>query len=229
MTLGSRLKEERERLGLTQAKLGALVGAAERTVIEWEKNASSPKGHLLEVMGRLGLDAAYVVTGQRLPRVQESAARYALNQSGPQQEQEDRVPDWLVPIPRYEVRAGAGAGTQMYEIELKGTFAIRRDAMSRTFGREGDGFAAVLVTGDSMEPTLRDGDEIVIDTRMVDTRDGVYVFALDGDLRVKRLRRRMDGDLEVWSDNPAYPREIVKAESAAGLRVIGRVVWPRIR
>ena len=229
MTLGSRLKEERERLGLTQARLGALVGAAERTVIEWEKNASSPKGHLLEVMAQVGLDAAYVVTGRRQDRVQESAPRYEMVGSSTDQSQEERVPDWLVLIPRYELRASAGTGARMYELELKGDIAFRREAMGRTLGREGDGFAAVLVAGDSMEPTLRDGDEIVIDTRMADMRDGVYVFALDGDLRVKRLRRRIDGDLEGWSDNPAYPPEVVKAESAAQLNLLGRVVWPRIR
>ncbi|NJB68833.1 DNA polymerase V [Desulfobaculum xiamenense] len=63
----------------------------------------------------------------------------------------------------------------------------------------------VRVHGDSMiDARLQDGDVIVVD-RAVDVRDNhVVVAALDGELTVKRIRRR-DGKLWLMPENPEYP------------------------
>ena len=64
-TIGSRLREERERLGLSQPALGEIAGAAKRTVIDWEKGKSSPNGTQLAALTAAGLDVLYILTGQR--------------------------------------------------------------------------------------------------------------------------------------------------------------------
>ena len=61
----SRLKEERERLGLTQPAFAELAGAAKRTVIDWEKGVSSPTAVQLAAMASAGADVLYVVVGMR--------------------------------------------------------------------------------------------------------------------------------------------------------------------
>lgn len=61
----SRLKQERERLGLTQPALAELAGAAKRTVVDWEKGASSPTAVQLAALAAAGADALYIVTGAR--------------------------------------------------------------------------------------------------------------------------------------------------------------------
>lgn len=63
--IGCRIKEERERLGLSQPQLAALANASKRTVIEWEKSATSPNAVQLSALAEHGLDAHYVVTGTR--------------------------------------------------------------------------------------------------------------------------------------------------------------------
>lgn len=63
--IGERLKNERQRLGLTQPALAEAAGAAKRTVIDWEKGVSSPTAAQLEALARMDLDVLYVVTGQR--------------------------------------------------------------------------------------------------------------------------------------------------------------------
>lgn len=60
-----RLKEERERLGLTQPAFAELAGAAKRTVIDWEKGVSSPTAVQLAAMASAGADVLYVVSGVR--------------------------------------------------------------------------------------------------------------------------------------------------------------------
>jgi transcriptional regulator with XRE-family HTH domain len=63
--IGQRLKEERERLALSQTDFAALVNAAKRTQIEWEKDNSSPSAAQLNLFFQAGVDIQYVVTGIR--------------------------------------------------------------------------------------------------------------------------------------------------------------------
>lgn len=63
------------------------------------------------------------------------------------------------------------------------------------------------VAGDSMTPTLEDGDLLVVD-RSVNPRSGqIVVAAVAGDLTVKRLGR---GRLE--ADNPSHPPIILQED-----------------
>lgn len=60
-----RLKEERERLGLTQPALAEVAVAGKRTVIDWEKGVSSPTAVQLAAIASAGADVLYIVTGKR--------------------------------------------------------------------------------------------------------------------------------------------------------------------
>src|SRR5690349_1141193 len=64
--IGGRLKEERERLELTQPSFAEAAGAKKRTVIDWEKGVSSPTAVQLAALAAVGVDALYVLTGTRL-------------------------------------------------------------------------------------------------------------------------------------------------------------------
>lgn len=63
--IGGRLREERERLGVTQAALSAIVGAGKRTVIDWEKGVTAPTAVQLAAMADAGFDVLYILTNQR--------------------------------------------------------------------------------------------------------------------------------------------------------------------
>ena len=92
----------------------------------------------------------------------------------------------------------------------------------REHGLEPASLSTVAVTGDSMQPTLRDGDEILVDRTPRPLRDGVHVVRVDEALLVKRLETGRPGLITLISDNPAY-RPIALRPRA--LEVIGRVVW----
>lgn len=62
--IGTRLKEERERLGLTQPEFAALGGASKRSQIEWEKGGQVPNAAFLAAVDMHGVDVQYVVTGR---------------------------------------------------------------------------------------------------------------------------------------------------------------------
>lgn len=63
--IASRLKEERERLGLTQPVFAEAAAAKKRTLIDWEKGVSSPTAVQLAALAAIGVDVAYVLTGSR--------------------------------------------------------------------------------------------------------------------------------------------------------------------
>lgn len=73
-----------------------------------------------------------------------------------------------------------------------------------------------------MEPTLRDGDEILVDRTARPMRAGIHVIRLDDMLLVKRLEPGPGGILRVISDNGAYPRI---ERPAHEVEIVGRVVW----
>ena len=84
----------------------------------------------------------------------------------------------------------------------------------------------IRVQGDSMSPTLADGDDILVDgadgaNRL---RDGIYVLRRDDSLMVKRLAvNPFAGRVTLRSDNAAYPEW--KDVEMSTLNIIGRVVW----
>ena len=65
MTVGARIKEERERLGLSQDALGQLAGSSRRSVINWESDTTAPGVEALALMAQGGVDVLFVVTGAR--------------------------------------------------------------------------------------------------------------------------------------------------------------------
>ncbi|MCR4579509.1 MAG: helix-turn-helix transcriptional regulator, partial [Treponema sp.] len=67
----------------------------------------------------------------------------------------------------------------------------------------GNKFAASRVRGDSMEPTLFDGDIIICDMDGYDGTDGVYAIIYKGNGFVKRLQRISEG-VRIISDNHFY-------------------------
>jgi hypothetical protein len=133
--------------------------------------------------------------------------------------------DALIPVPRLDVGASAGGGAADASERALGRIGFDPRWLRR-LGLAADTAALIRVEGDSMEPTLSDGDEILVDRsdRTGRLRDGLYVLRLDGALLVKRLAispaaRRVS----ILSDNPAYPGW--PDCDPAAVDVVGRVLW----
>lgn len=65
MPIGDRLREERERLGLSQPKFAALAATTKQTLFSWESGKTAPDGFQLAAIAEAGVDVLYVLTGQR--------------------------------------------------------------------------------------------------------------------------------------------------------------------
>lgn len=67
MTIGARLKEERERLGFTQPAFAGLAETTKKSQIDYEKDLTQPKAGYLAAVAKVGADVQYIVTGTRCP------------------------------------------------------------------------------------------------------------------------------------------------------------------
>lgn len=72
MGIPTRLKEERERLGFTQAGLAERIGSTKRSVINWEGGDASPSAEAIGSMAAHGADVLYILTGQRSKPVEST-------------------------------------------------------------------------------------------------------------------------------------------------------------
>lgn len=81
MSIGERLREERERMGLSQPKFAALASTTKQTLFSWESGKTAPDGFQLSVLAESGVDIQYVLTGHREVGVPVDAAEQALLES----------------------------------------------------------------------------------------------------------------------------------------------------
>lgn len=127
-------------------------------------------------------------------------------------------------VPKLAVGASAGAGALAEGEALAGKVGFD-EAWLRKMGVEPRNVSLIRVEGDSMQPVLNDGDDIMVDkgAALKPLRDGIHVIRIDGVLMVKRLARAPGGRLSVLSDNPAYPSW--PDRDPAEVQVVGRVVW----
>lgn len=79
--------------------------------------------------------------------------------------------------------------------------------------------------GDSMEDTINDHDLLLVDTGRLDFNNGgIFLLQRNNDWFVKRLRLKLNGDLEVISDNKKYGVETFKPNDDVEIKIKGRVI-----
>lgn len=143
---------------------------------------------------------------------------------GPEENSYEAVPDWVA-VPRLPLEASAGPGAVSGALAAQempfDAFRFSRRWL-REQGLEAGMLSSIRVLGDSMDPLLRDGDEILVDRTPRAFREGVHVVRLSDALHVKLLQAVPPGGLRLISKNPAYePVEVPMAD----VDVVGRVVW----
>ncbi len=132
-----------------------------------------------------------------------------------------------IQLPFYEITASAGIGV-LVEIEDQAkTISFEPEWLRKEVGVNPNDVFLMLVDGDSMYPTLKNGSMIMVDKNLSGLSDGIYVMRHDNSLLVKRLQSLPNGIVKVKSDNTMYEPWEIKREDFNGtdLELIGRVVW----
>ena len=124
----------------------------------------------------------------------------------------------MIPFPPI-VRLAAGTGEVVFEESPEVSIAVAAEALA-SWARP-ERLTCVRAAGSSMEPTIRDGDLVVVDPARTDPLDGqLFAVRTESGLVIKRLRRNR-GRWLLASDNPTHASHPVAEDD----RILGQVAW----
>ena len=207
MGIPERLRVARKHLGLKQGDMAVQSGVSARAYQGYEAGRSIPGGEAIQGFVRAGINSNWLLTGEGEMLVADLVSRE------PKQETS-------APSPQSDLTAHFESGQIVDHISF-------RPAWVRTeLNANPENLILITAIGDSMEPTIRAGDLVLIDrSSQVIKQDAIYCIAAHDNLRVKRIQLKLDGSFVISSDNAKYEAELITADDAASLKIIGRAVW----
>ena len=219
--IGVRLKEVREEQGLSQQKFAAIFGMPQTTYAKYEKGGGVPDELKAQLAERYGINLHWLITGEGSMHTSKDES-YVRVRENAFKEEDDALKDSVV-VEMTSLKVSAGAGQEWGGAQLTGEKLCIPKRVARRYPKDA-AFAGAQVVGDSMEPTLHDGEPVVYVQDFIQG-DGIYVLAVNGDLLVKRLQfDRILGKLHIISDNTRYRAIEIPLEGLDNVRILGKVV-----
>jgi phage repressor protein C with HTH and peptisase S24 domain len=209
MTIGDRIKMARERLGMSRPDLAKAADIPYPTLAGIENGDQTSSTRLHVLAKTLKLRPEWLETGKG--EMDVSAA--------PPEE------GWADII---GVRQAVSLGESAAVDDYAETHKLKFQAESlRRKGLRVDRLAVLYGRGDSMVPTIKEGDAILFDTSDIVPRDDkIYVISFDGTLVAKRLVE-LGGRWFIASDNKDDPKwkKPVAVDETKEFAIHGRVRW----
>jgi phage repressor protein C with HTH and peptisase S24 domain len=132
----------------------------------------------------------------------------------------------IVSIPSIGVTGSMGGGTVVTEEQEGKSYYFQRRWVREKLQASPADLRLIPVSGDSMHPTLQDGDLVLVDmSRRTPAPPGIFVLFDGVGLVVKRLEILPNTDphlLRITSDNPQYA---CYERASNEVNIVGRVVW----
>lgn len=195
------------------------VGVAQASLARWVKGEADPsRMNLIKIADASGVNLEWLALGVGdMDDTKPQTVKHDINLQAGNDETFADIEDCR------EVRlsAGGGAFNNGYE-EITTTKVERAWLQSRRL--KAKDCAMFLVSGESMYPTLKDGEEIIVDRSKRELTEGkIFVLNHNGSMLVKKVQFTYGG-VELISDNPSYRPLKLDTEEANSLVVIGQVV-----
>ena len=141
------------------------------------------------------------------------------------------IPDWTPPkdlnddylfVPQVDAVLSAGGGSFQVDEHITGRLAFQRRWLRRKTS-DVSGLVCLAISGDSMAPTLKNNDTVMVDTGRRALLGGhIYAVGLDESILIKRIERLSGDRIKLVSDNSSYQPMNV---AIGNVRVIGQVIW----
>jgi len=226
--IGGMVKQLREEAGLTQKELADRVNVSQQSIDALEAGRVARPKYIVELCEALSVKPKVLleasVTGIKPGRKSKNAPLpaqpHARDDGFIHRGQE------FVSLPVYDIAASAGPGALLEDAsETPLYFEFRPLDWLSGLSRGGLAeLALVWVRGDSMEPTLRHNDQILVDrAQRTPSNPGLFILRIGDEVVVKRLQWIMKSKrVRVISDNERYDTEEMDPDD---LSILARVVW----
>lgn len=199
MTFWDRLEKSLDKNNLTASELSRTIGIASSVIYSWKIRDSIPRADIaVKVAEQLHTTVEYLVNGTPQNNISLNSKTF------------------LVPILNQELSAGHGDLLPEEDV-IEGLLSLPVWLRKKY----GNNLGALHVHGDSMQPTLNDGDMVVCDSLGWDKSDGIFAIRLNGNGYVKRIQV-VNGKVLIKSDNPNY-ETITEPLDSSAISIIGKV------
>lgn len=199
MTFWNRLENVLSQNNITPTELSRILGVTPSVVNAWKTRNAIPRADIIvKVAEKLNTSVEYLMTGNSTEICNTSKKTF------------------LIPILNQELSAGHGDLLPEEDV-IEGLLSLPIWLRKKY----GNNLGALHVHGDSMQPTLNDGDMVVCDSLGWDKSDGIFAIRLNGNGYVKRLQV-VNGKVLIKSDNPNY-ETITEPLDSNAMNVIGKV------
>ena len=216
-TLKDRLEELMAEYGLTtQQQLADFAGVSKGLVGQWFNGSTGLGAKPLSAFDKktsFSINWLADGTGDKykthvLPAITES-------------ESEDRI---RFPRLNAEATCGAAGTINDHYIEVVDYVTLAAAWAREKLGGNLNKIQVITAHGDSMEPTIENGDVMFVDTAVEAFEgDGLYLLWYIDGLKAKRLQSTVGGGLMIISDNSSYRTETVRGEDLNAVHIIGRI------
>lgn len=212
MEFKDRLRQLMEEHGYSGRSLGRVIDVAHPTVYSWLDGKTRPRAENIESMANIfGVTPAYLLYGDP-------------GTSSPQTlEVEDGE---IISIPVLDVSGSCGYPSGISPmVTLVKMLRVARDWITKRLPLWANLRYLHIITadGDSMEPTIKSGDFVIVDTSKTSiSTDAVYAIQYGGSIFIKRVQIHPTGTMLLISDNPRY--QPMTVEAGESLNVVGRCV-----
>lgn len=198
--IGTRLKQARKNAGKSQKDVVDAVGITQSALSQLENGLVASSSHLPSIANYLGVDALWLQTGV------ESNQLFVVDSwdsNTPLDDDEVAIPFFK----DFSFACGSGSINEAISHERR-KLRMSKSTLRNLSITESNAVAATA-SGDSMTPTINDGDTIHIDLGRKEIKDGrIYVICIGGLHYCKRLYNLPFGGVRIVSDNSEEYEEI---------------------
>lgn len=203
------------------------LNVSDQSVNNW-KTRGVPHSMTIEAQRLWGVAAHWISTGEGPKWISVSPLPSSLVLDQAHTSPAPELGESTIRVPLLANAGSMGTGSDVqHEDVLVGHISLSEQWVARRLQPSSSAALRFIhAYGDSMHPTFEDGDVLLVDTGMRDAKtiDGVYVMAANDRVYIKRVRQRMDGVVEISSDNPTVKTvDVLNGDHA--IDVLGRVVW----
>lgn len=226
--IGDKIRERRLELGMTQSQVAELTNIKKNTISNYENNVSAPnENNIFKLMEVLKCDANYLFEWEKVTDIELSikeknhikkyrtldeygkkAVDDLLDNEYERCQEEKKIK--VIQLPMSELKVSAGVGSWI-EDNRYGTIEV----VDTPESRKAD--LVIEISGDSMEPTYHNGDNVLVRLQPSVDIGEIGVFVKDSEGYIKEL-----GKNRLISHNKEY--EDIILNEYTNINCVGKVI-----
>src|ERR1700722_10684965 len=184
------------------ARLARAMSVSPSAFRKWLRGEAEPsRERLVALADAAKVSVAWLAKGEGPPPTLARSEHGGGRSRSAEHEQGIDLNRFIV-LPKEAEGVAAGTGAPAPPRPDTEFIAFRHDWVRAVLGIEPGDLIMETAVGESMRPTIQDGDLLLVDTTdRTFSSFGVYVLEIGGERLVKRVQRKLDGSLVLISEN----------------------------